>query len=477
MSLFRTGLSAFKWSVVGELGSRVAGPLAFLVIAWTLTPADFGVAAAATIFISFSQVVWDNGLSRTLVQQRERVDDAADIVFWLNLACSLTLALAFFVAADAIAGFFTDPRVAPAIRVLVLQLPLSAITSVQVALLQRDFGFRRLTLSRLLSSLAAPACSVLLVLMGAGFWALVVGALAGQLVQTAVIWSGSNWRPRALFDKALAGEVWRFGRWSLLSGFLAWAFGWVDSLIIGRFLGPEGLGVFRSGNTLAAMLFGVLFAPLLPVAYSLFSRIADDIPRLRDALLFMAKAAAIVALPVAAWLFVSSAALAGLLFPPGWAGIGEVLAWMALVHGVSWLVGYNGEVYRAIGRPALESIVSATMLGVYVLGLSWAAQFGLLVFLQARLGIAMLSLGLHVVLAARVVKALPAEWLGVVGRPALMAAAGAAVVAWALGRWGFGLMVLVGASAAAGLVYVLMVAWTEQAYVRRWRGLLAGART
>ena len=61
---------SLKWSTLTEVVSRTAGPIIFVVLARLLTPDDFGVMATAMIAISFSQMFWDAGLSKALIQTK-----------------------------------------------------------------------------------------------------------------------------------------------------------------------------------------------------------------------------------------------------------------------------------------------------------------------------------------------------------------------------------------------------------------------
>jgi PST family polysaccharide transporter len=79
-------LHAFKWSVLGEIAARTITPLSFLLLARVLLPEDFGIAAAGTVVISFSQIFSDAGLGSALIQQQELHNKNADVAFWLNHA-------------------------------------------------------------------------------------------------------------------------------------------------------------------------------------------------------------------------------------------------------------------------------------------------------------------------------------------------------------------------------------------------------
>lgn len=430
MSLTRTALHAYKWSVLGDVVSGASGPLIVLVLARVLVPEDFGVVAAATVVISLSQLISDLGLKRAVIQRQDRVDEAASIAFWVNVVVAVLIALLILWIAPAVAGYFHDPRIATVVRVLSLQLVLASLGAIHITLLQRQMEFRAWFWVRLFTSVAPILASVPLALAGMGYWALVAGTLSGQAVQTSVLWLRSSWRPRWVTDRRLARELVGFGLWATLSSILGWFYAWMDAMIVGHYLGARDLGLYRTGNTLVIMIFGVFFSPLLPVLYTLFSRSQQDLARLKEALRMVARGIALIALPIAAFLYVFAEPVGTALFGSRWQGVDRVIAVMALVHGVSWIAGANGEAYRAIGKPHVETWTSALMLSFYLGGYLYAIRFGLERFLHARLALALIAFVVHIAVA-RLVLSLPFRaWVhgGIV-----VTASGAALVVYHTG--------------------------------------------
>jgi O-antigen/teichoic acid export membrane protein len=410
-------LHAFKWSLLGEATSRLIGPAVFLVLARLLTPEDFGVVAAATVVISLSQALADAGLGKALVQRREAIELGADAAFWLSLGLSVLLALALFAGADAIAAFFGEPRVAAVVRVLSVQVPLTALAAVPTALLQRDLAFRELFWVRLLTAGLPALASIPMALAGMGFWALVAGAVAGQALQCAVLWGRSHWRPHARLDAATAAQLLRFGRWTAASAVLAWGYAWLDALIVARWLGTHDVGLYRIATTFVTMFFGLAFAPLLPVLYSLFSHSGHRPDRVAAALHATARATVLVSLPTAALIVLLSTSAEARLFGPEWAGLAPLLALLAASQGLAWLVGANGEAYRAIGRPDYEVWAMGVSVVVYLAGYLLAIPHGLLVFVATRAALVLAGLALQVLIARRALGLSPWLWVAAVARP------------------------------------------------------------
>ena len=404
MSLNLKAINSVKWSILAEVTAKTISPLVFVILARFLAPEDFGVMAAATVIISFSQVFWDAGLAKALIQRQDCIEESAEVVFWVNLALGSLLFLILFAGADLVGAFFHDERIAVVVRVLSLQSPLAALASVHTAMLQREFNFKRLFKVRLLTSVAPTLVSVPMALNGLGYWALVGGTLMGQAAQTVMLWNIAVWRPSFTFNRRLAFELFSFGRWAMLSALLGWFFNWMDSIIVGRFLGTYDLGLYRTGNALVSVIFGLVFAPLLPVLYSMFSRIQYDMDRIRKTAFFTGKLMAVILFPVGFGLVVVRDQIPALVFGGGWFGVGDVVSVIAVTQAVAYTVSINQEIYRGIGRPDLEAKIMIISMMIRLPSYLISINYGLMYFVFARFASTVLGLVNHLMFAKAVIK-------------------------------------------------------------------------
>lgn len=378
-------LQSLKWSFLAELATKALTPVVFLILARLLTPEDFGVMSAAAMVIAFSEIFWEAGMGKALIQRQTNITQAAQVAFWINLGLGILIAAILFLGARWIAlALFQDERVTLVLKVMTLQLVLGALSSVPTALLQKEMGFKKLFWVRL-ATLGIPGmASIPLALAGMGYWALVAGTLAGQAAQVILLWRLGQWRPAWGFQSAVAQEMAGFGAWVGLSGVMGWFYAWADALIVARYLGTHDLGLYRTGNQLVMMLFGILLTPVLPVLYSRLARLGRDRERLRATMILVIQVVILISVPMACLLFVTGTEVATLLFSSRWEGIGGVITILSLVHGFAWVVGMNGEAYRAMGHPQVETLAMAGTVLFYLGGYLYAVGFGLEAFLWAR---------------------------------------------------------------------------------------------
>jgi len=354
---------------------------------------------AAMMIIAFSQIFWEAGMGKALIQRQTDIEAAANAAFWINTALGLLIAVLLYLFAQPIAQtFFQDDRVTAVLQVMTLQVLLGALASVQTALLQKEMGFKKLFWVRFATVSLPGLASVPLAWYGWGYWALVVGTLVGQLVQAVMLWCISNWRPNTKCNRLVFKEIFVFGAWVSVSGLLAWFYLWADSLVLGYCLGSHELGLYRTGNMAILIVFSMLSAPLTPVVYSWMSK--KEKKQIPDVLKSIVNIMAIIFIPISILISGQSDWISNLVFGEQWIGVESVLAVMSLSHGLSYLLIVNAEAYRAVNKPQYETYPMLLGVIVYLPVYMLSANLGLQVFLIARL-ISMLTFGyiMHVVLA------------------------------------------------------------------------------
>ncbi len=460
-----------------EVVSRTATPVVFVVLARLLTPADYGIMATASIVIAFSQMFWDAGLSKALIQAKEDPEQAAQVVFWTNTALGIAIYVALVVSAPAVASFFDSPKSAPVLRVLGLQVVIASLSSVQQALFLRDMNFKRLFWIRLASAFVPGLFSIPMAFFGQGVWALVAGSLAGQTMNLVMLWRSSSWRPRWGYDQTQARRLFRFGSWVMLEAFGAWLIQWGDNLIVGRCLGVHDLGVYRTGVMLINVIFGLVLNPFVPVVYPIFSRLQDQHEELCKTFHRVNRLVLAIAIPVGVGVFLVGPEIATALFGVKWAGLGFVLSCLGLMNGVAWLVGLNSELYRAMGRPDVNTKLMYFQLLYFLPAFYFSAQYGLKAFACTRFLVALAATPIHIWLCRRMLR-VPWSYLWVEGRPMFMATGAMLAVVGCL-RAGLiqfpavsskpllALLVCAGAVTYAGALWIL-----DRSFVLQSRSLL-----
>jgi len=470
-------IKSVKWTVFTEIASLSAVPIITLILAHFLTPADFGIIGIATIVINLVRTLQDFGFGKTLIQREKDIDESANTAFWSNLILSLFFYLVIFITAPLFSKFFYEPEVINVLRVLCLQIILFSFSTIHQALLQRNFKFKHLFFIRLFSALVTVFTSIPLAMFGYGVWALVFGALAGNIVQFLLFWRTSLFHPKLSYDFQIAKQLYGFGGWATLEALLLWLIICGDSIIVGRFLGVKVLGIYRTGVIFVTFIFGIFFNPLIFVAYSAFSRLQTKSKELKGLFLKIVHLIAVIFLPIGAGLFILARPISSVIFGEKWQGINLVIALIGVEEAIALLTGVNAEAYRAIGRPDITSKLLIAAIIYYIPVYIFAAPHGLLIFCLARLILIIISTGLEIFVANRMLD-LSFTYFGNSIKYPLMGSLIMAIILFFILNFtgtfiGFeGWLKILGAIAIGGITYALALWLIEKELIRQFFRLI-----
>jgi O-antigen/teichoic acid export membrane protein len=389
-------LHALKWSFLAAIAVRIIQPITYILLARLLTTSDFGIMTAALILITLSQIFWEAGMGKALIQWQNDIEQAANAAFWVNMFLGFFIAcVLYFSAAEAAKIFFKDVRVGEVIKVMTMQIILGALGSVFTALLQKEMKFKKLFLVRLITIFVSSLVTIIAAIEGYGYWALVIGALTGQSSQLICLWFLVPWRPRFDFDIGVAFSMTRFGSWVALSGLLAWYYLWIDSLFIARYFDLGVVGEYRVSNELIAALLAFVFGPIISVLYPYLSKNAKNLYHESKKLLWISYLSVWLSVPLGCFLFFFSEDIVLQFLGDKWSGAAIILACMAIVQAVGYFSAFNGEIYRAFGRPELETRIWLIGVFIYTPAYYYYAQISIDAFLQGRIILVLAFLPLH----------------------------------------------------------------------------------
>ena len=184
-------VKATKWSAITEIVAKLVTPISSMVLARLLTPEAFGVVATLTMIITFAEIFTDAGFQKYLIQH-EFKDDAdrtqsTNVAFWSNLCMSLLIWLLIGLFSEPLAILVGNPGLGHVLTIACVSIPLAAFSSIQMALYKRDFDFKTLFKVRIVGICIPLFVTIPLAIWLKSYWALVIGTIAGNLVNALLL--------------------------------------------------------------------------------------------------------------------------------------------------------------------------------------------------------------------------------------------------------------------------------------------------
>ena len=357
--LQRRFAGAARWSVGAEVAAKLASLGVNMLLARLVAPAAYGVLATAMMVTSFADLFTDAGFQKYLIQHEFLEDgerrDAADVAFWTNLAFSLLLWAAICLLRDPIAAFAGSPGYGAVVALACAQLPVTAFTSVAMALLRRALDFRRLFFLRMAQSAVPLVVTVPLALLGLSHWALVLGTLAGHVVNAAVLLCSGTWRPRWFYRFGVLRGMFSFSCWTLLEAISIWACSWFDIFLIGHAFSDYSLGLYRNAVNNAGALLALVTTPVYTVLFAGLSRLQEDEAGFWRMFYTTLQALAFLVFPMGVGLFLYRDLATAVLLGSQWTEAVPIVGLWALSSALMAVVSAPcSEVLRAKGLPRLS---------------------------------------------------------------------------------------------------------------------------
>lgn len=287
---------AFAWSSGGLWSTQLFTWLATFTVARLLTPADFGLVAVAYLCVGI--IVEINGALGWAVVNLHDLSEAQigqlnTFAVLLGVAAS-SLTCIF---AHAIGAFFRMPRMPMILVWMSIIFLLTAVKTVPSALLQRDCDFKSLATIEAISYLAYALCTVVLALLGAGYWSLVAGLVSMAAVSAWLSLRARRHRFCWPTRHALRSPL-RFSTHMLLSSVAWYIYSNSDFLAAGRMLGQAALGAYTFAWTLASAPVDKTAKLVNRVMPSFFAAAHKETAALRVYLLTVTEVVSVVVLPL-----------------------------------------------------------------------------------------------------------------------------------------------------------------------------------
>jgi PST family polysaccharide transporter len=284
--------------------------------------------------------------------------------------------------------------------------------------------------------------------------------VAGSVGYAVVLWRLCPDRPDLAVWRTTRrdlGGVLSFGLPAAGSNLLSRLIFNVDYLIVGRMLGATALGYYTLAFRIPELIIINVFYVISGVAFPMFSRLNEDLPRLRRAFLLSVRLYCIYGLSAGVGLALVAGLVVPLVFGSQWTGATAPLVPLALYAACRSIGVGTNDVYKAIGRPGLALSLSLFRLVVLVPSLVIGArQGGIVGVAWAQVGTALAMAVLMQARGARILS-LRLPQLGRAVAPGLLAAAAVCAACAPLLRLPLPPEVELTAVVAAGVCAVLLV--------------------
>lgn len=369
----RGGLWVFALRIV----TRLFGLVRTIILARLLAPEDFGLFGIALLTMSALETFSQTGFQAALIQKKEDIGPYLDTAWTLQAIRGAVLASILFGIGPYVAAFFATPAAAALVRVLGISVLFQGFTNIGVVYFQKQLDFHKQFAYQLGGTLADLLVAITAAILLRNAWALVFGLLAGTFARMGVSYLIHPYRPRFRLEGAKARELYSFGRWILSGSVLSFLFTQGDDALVGKVLGVTALGFYQMAYRVSNLPATEITHVVSQVSFPAYSKLQDDLMKLREAFLGTIQITALISLPLAGGIFALAPDFARIFLGERWMPMVPPMQVLTL-FGAARSISY-GSLYTSVGKPqVLTKIIAGKLLILSVIIYPLTTMWGIL---------------------------------------------------------------------------------------------------
>jgi O-antigen/teichoic acid export membrane protein len=355
-------VKGLSWNALNQLSKQILSIASTMILARVLLPDDFGIIGMVVVFTGFAELFLNFGFGMAIIQKKEVTQLELSSMFWVNLFLGVLLSLIFFFSASFLASFYEKQIIEGITKLISINFFLRSFVVVQNSLFRRKLNFKILAIANVIGLLTSKIVIISLALCGFGVWSLAFESITLSLVLILILWIRSDWKPKFIFSLESLREVYGFSINVSLARVLQYWSKNVDNFIVGKVLGSISLGYYSRSYRIMLLPVNNISTMLANVMFPAFSRIQDDLERIRMIYLKLTKMITLISIPMMVIVFLGARELTLIIFGSAWLAIVPIIKIMSLMGAVQSVYMITDSVYKAINKTNILVRVSLTRL-------------------------------------------------------------------------------------------------------------------
>ena len=347
--------------------NRGLGFVRTIILARLLAPSDFGLLGIAMLAIATLETFSQTGFQAALIQKKENVESYLDTAWTVSAIRGILLFLILFLSAPLVAKFFNSPQATLIIKVIAVSTLLSGFRNIGILFFQKEMEFDKQFFYELSATLVDLTIAITLAFMLRNVWALVWGGLAANFVRLFMSYVLHSYRPRVRLDKSEFKGLFGFGKWVLGSSALVFLVTQGDDIFVGKMLGVTALGLYQMAYLISNLPATEITHVISQVTFPAYSKLQDDVKRLREAYLDVLKLTAFISIPMTGGIFILAPEFTEIFLGTKWMPMVPAIQVLVFAGMIRSIAATSGTLFVAIGRPRTDTAWQVVRLLVLII--------------------------------------------------------------------------------------------------------------
>lgn len=391
------------WVFLLRIAEQLLNFSKLLILARFLAPSDFGLMGIAFLTMSILETFSQTGFYQALIHKKNNIIPYLDDVWTASVLRGFILFFILFLIAPHAAIFFDSPEAEIIIRAIGITIIFKSCTNIGVIYFQKELEFNRQFVYQLSKTLTDFVVSIIAVLLIRNTWALVYGTLAGSLMMCIVSYLIHPYRPKISLNVRNIKELSGYGKWVMGSTILVFLITEGDDIFVGKLLSTSALGLYQMAYRFSNISTTEITHVISQVTFPFYSKIQDDISRLRDIYLKVFQIITFLSCPITGLTIVLAPDFTRIFLGDEWLQMVLPMQILAISGFLRSIGAISGNLFYAVGKTKIDTKLQAIRLFIlgaliYPLTIKWGlagtSTAVLISFLLSDIGFSIISLKL-----------------------------------------------------------------------------------
>ena len=360
------------WKFIERISAQVVSFIVSIILARLLLPEDYGIIALVAVFITICDKLVISGFATSLIQKKDADNLDFSTVFFFSLITALVLYAVLFFCAPLIADFYSAydrELLINVIRVMGIQVIVTAVNSVQSAYVSRTMQFKKTLWSTLVSTILSATVGIWMAYEGYGVWALVAQNCVQVISVMVILWIVVRWRPQLKFSFERFKSLFSYGWKIFAASMIKVLYNDLRSIVIGKAYTPADLAFYNKGQSFPQLIESNVGGTIDSVLFPAISKTQDSKEGMLALLRRAIKTSTYALMPMLMGLAAVAAPLVEILLTEKWLPCVPYMQIMCFTFVLMPVEMDNLQAIKAMGRSdlALKLEIIKKVIGVVLL--------------------------------------------------------------------------------------------------------------
>lgn len=380
MSIKEKLLDSIRWNAFSTVGTAILEILRLFILLRILTQFEFGLFAIASIVLFYIDALNDIGFSGAIIHKKINESEKLSSIYWLTVLLNLLFGGTVFFIAVPLAKFFNTIELVEIIKMIAVIFIIGGFGTIYRSVLIKEMKFRILSVIQFSGTIVYFITCIILAYKGHGVYALIFGIILKAIVENLgyVLFGREEFDLQFKMTFKGLGYYFKFGMYQIGERATNVIRKELDTILIGKFLGPEILGTYSVMKNLIVRPYTLVNPLITNVTLPLMSKINSSKSNIKK--IYLEQINALTTVNAFIYIFLAVFAIQFVLFYYGEEWREHILSFsiIAITYLLVSIANPVGSLIVSTGRADKGFYWNVGVLAIYLIALLIGIQYNLL---------------------------------------------------------------------------------------------------